>query len=221
MHQDDDLVQSELTSVTLCHSSRVWVSIWLIPINASSMASFSMPLAHQAHQARCKWQATEDPEYEIKTQEAIDGLHSGGFKSIWAAATALSRKLMCILQHTAITRIFLVEYLIECLTCCLLKRTGFIVVSILMRSLKLLSLGVTRWDWPKRNSIRHVCHSFLHAITSPTSSSLCVFNSWSHGKSTRTIFSHPSWQWVPLCSIVDWLSRSGAKLIFRINRKAQ
>ena len=31
-------------------------------------------------------QATEDPEYENKIQEAMNGLHS---KSIWAAATAL------------------------------------------------------------------------------------------------------------------------------------
>jgi len=37
----------ELTNVTLRHS-HVWVSIWLIPINALSMASFSMPPAHQA-----------------------------------------------------------------------------------------------------------------------------------------------------------------------------
>ena len=184
------------------------------------MASFSMPLAHQAW---CKWQATEDQEYEIETQEAMDGLHSGKFNSIWAAATALSRKLMYILQYTAITCTFLVEYLIEYLTCCL--PTGFIVV-ILMWSLKLfmpLSLGVTRCDWPKPtiwDSICHVSHSFLRAITSPTSSSLSVFNSWSYGKSAWTIFSHPSWQWVSLCSIVDRLSRSGAKLIFRINRKS-
>jgi len=40
-------------------------------------------------QAQRKRQATEDPEYEIKTQEAMDGLHSGRIR---AAATALSRK---------------------------------------------------------------------------------------------------------------------------------
>jgi len=65
------------------------LSFNLVDPNASGMASFSMPLAHWA---KCKWQATEGPEYEIKTQEAIDGLHSGGFKSIRPAATALSRK---------------------------------------------------------------------------------------------------------------------------------
>ena len=41
------------------------------------MASFSSPGLMQA---------TEDPEYENKIQEAMNGLHS---KSIWAAATAL------------------------------------------------------------------------------------------------------------------------------------
>jgi len=40
-------------------------------------------------QAQRKRQATEDPEYEIKTQEAMDSLHSGRIR---AAATALSRK---------------------------------------------------------------------------------------------------------------------------------
>jgi len=42
-----------------------------------------------AHQARHKQQATEDLEYENKIQEAMNGLHSGRFKSIWAAAAAL------------------------------------------------------------------------------------------------------------------------------------
>ena len=67
----------ELTNVTLCRSNHVLVSIWF-PINASSMASFSMP---PARQARCKQQATEDPGYENKIQEAMNGLHSGRFKS--------------------------------------------------------------------------------------------------------------------------------------------
>jgi len=52
----------------------------------TSMTSFGMPLAHQA---RCKQQATENPEYENKIQEVMNGLHSGRFESIQAAATAL------------------------------------------------------------------------------------------------------------------------------------
>jgi len=52
----------------------------------TSMASFGMP---PAHQARCKQQATENPEYENKIQEAMNGLHSGRFESIRAAATTL------------------------------------------------------------------------------------------------------------------------------------
>jgi len=35
------------------------------------MASFNMPSAH------CKQQATEDPEYENKIQETMNGLYSG------------------------------------------------------------------------------------------------------------------------------------------------
>ena len=50
------------------------------------MASFSIP---QAHQGRCKQQATENPEYENEIQEAMNGLYCGRFKSIRAAATAL------------------------------------------------------------------------------------------------------------------------------------
>jgi len=46
------------------------------------MDPFSMPARH-------KQQATEDLEYENKIQEAMNGFHSGRFKSIRAAATAL------------------------------------------------------------------------------------------------------------------------------------
>jgi len=46
----------ELTNVMLCHSSRVWVSISLIPINASSPGSPGST------------QATGDPEYEKKSK---------------------------------------------------------------------------------------------------------------------------------------------------------
>jgi len=69
-----------------------------------------MPLAHQARRKR---RTTEDPEYEIKIQEAMDDLHSG---SIRAAATALSKMcilniIMCTLQRTTVTFIYMVEYL--------------------------------------------------------------------------------------------------------------
>jgi len=47
-----------------------------------TMASFSMPPTRRK-------QAIEDPEYENKIQEAMNGLHSGLFKSIRVAALAL------------------------------------------------------------------------------------------------------------------------------------
>ena len=63
----------------------------------------------------------------------------------------------------------------------------------------------------------------LSVLTSHTPISLLLSNSWSiwsNGKSSRTVFSHPSCQWVLLWLIAD-RRRSGTKLIFRIHREAQ
>jgi len=82
--QDDDLVHSALITQFGADQHHA-LPIWLIPINASSMVSFSIPPAHQGRRMQ---QATENPEYENEIQEAMNGPHPGRFQSIRAAATA-------------------------------------------------------------------------------------------------------------------------------------
>jgi len=76
-------------------------------------------------------------------------------------------------------------------------------------------------SWNNDNCFHHcLCHSFvLSVITSHTPFSPTLSNSWSNGKPSRIVVSHPSCQWVLLCLIgsVDQGLNWNSELIGKID----